>query len=177
MRRLLKIIGIVSLSIITVLFALSTTYVYKHYPRKIDSFEVNNSILNTKILIASQGSEFKNALLNNIVDKIDTDSTYIKVIDVSLLNELEPNNWNAVIIINTCIADKINKDVSQYLVESQNEIPKVLFITAGDGMWKPNNLSVDAISSASRMSKIENLSKNIFNRLSSSENIASPNFK
>jgi len=165
MRKLLKINGIISLSIIIILFAMSTTYVYKHYPRKIDSFEVNNFVLNTKILIASQGSEFKITLLNNIVDKIDNDSTYIKVIDVSLLNELEPNNWNAVIIINTCIADKINKDVSQYLAKSQNEIPIVLFITAGDGRWKPNNLSVDAISSASRMSKIEKLTQEILNLL------------
>ena len=177
MKRLLKIIGIFILILITILLTMSFTYVYKHYPRKIDSFEVNNSELNTKILIASQGSEFKNALLNNIVYKIDNDSTYIKVIDVSLLNELEPDNWNAVIIINTCIADKINTDVRKYLVKSRNEIPTVLFITAGDGRWKPNNLSVDAISSASRMSKVENLSKDIFNKLPNSKNIVSLSLK
>ena len=165
MKKILKFVGVFLISIFSILLILSSIYVYKHYPRKIESYEVNHSDLNKKILIASQGSEFKNALLDNIVGKIQNDSTYVKVINVSELNDIDDAYWRAVIIINTCIADKINKDVKQYLKKSKNKIPTIMLVTAGDGRWKPNNLSVDAISTASRISYIEKLTQEILNLL------------
>ncbi len=163
--KILKVTGILFLCIIVLMLMGFSTYAYKHYPRKIDSFAINSPELNNRILIASQGSSFKNALVSDIIKKLKSDSTYIKIIDVSHLNEIEESQWQSIIIINTCIADKLNSTVIQFMNQLKNVNPVVLFATAGDGRWKPSNISVDAISSASRMNKIETISEEILNQI------------
>ena len=149
------------LVVILVILIFCATYVYNHYPRKIESFVVNNQDMDNKVLIVSQGSEFKNALLNNLVTKIENDTTYIKVIHTSVLDEIDKSNWTSIIIINTCVADKINKNVNRFIQNKPNRIPIIMLITAGDGRWKPENLTVDAVSTASRMNRIETLTDSI----------------
>ena len=171
--KILKVTGIVFLCIIALMLMGFSTYVYKHYPRKIDSFAINSSELNNKILIASQGSSFKNALVSDIIEKLENDSIYIKVIDVSHLDDIEEDLWQSIIIINTCIADKLNSTVVQFLNQLKGVKPVVLFVTAGDGRWKPSSISIDAISSASRMNNMKTISREILNQISINENIDS----
>jgi hypothetical protein len=155
MKLILKIFGGIVLVLLAIILIFSSIYVYKHYPRKIDSFEVNDEHLPNKILIASQGSDFKNELLNHLVNKIDNDSTYIKVVHTSKLFEVGLDNWTTVVIINTCVADKLQKSVTNFLSKVPEDYPLYMVITAGDGRWMPADLQVDAISTASRLSKID----------------------
>lgn len=157
MKLLLKILGSIILVLLIIVLTFSSIYVYKHYPRKIDSFEVNDQYLANKILIASQGSEFKNTLLNDLVESIVDESIYIKVIHTSDLDLVEIDHWNSIIIINTCVADKLQKSVTNFLSRVPEDYPLFMVITAGDGRWKPANLHVDAISTASRINKIDEI--------------------
>jgi hypothetical protein len=165
MKKVMKACGIILISVFLIILILFLIYVYKNYPRKIEPFEINKPELSNRILIASQGSEFKNALLTNLIGKIDNDSTYIKVINVSELNDVQDMDWKNIIIINTCIADKINKTANQFILQTNNTNTIIMLITAGDGGWKPINLSVDAISTASRVSYVEELTLKMVNQL------------
>lgn len=157
MKLLLKIIGGLILVLLIIILTFSSIYIYKYYPRKIDSFEVNEQNLPNKILIASQGSDFKNALLTNLVESIKNDSTYIKVIHTSDLDRAELEYWRSIIIINTCVADKLQKSVTNFINKVPNEYPLHMVITAGDGRWMPADLHVDAISTASKLNKIDEI--------------------
>jgi len=155
MKLILKILGVMALVLFTIILIFSSIYVYKHYPRQIDSFEINNQHLPNKILIASQGSTFKNELLNNLVNKTNDGSTYIKVIHTSKLFDVDLENWTKVVIINTCVADRLQKSVTNFLTRVPKDYPLYMVITTGDGSWMPADLQVDAISTASRLSKID----------------------
>lgn len=165
LKTFLKVVGILVLVILTFAIIFSGTYVYKHYPRKIDSFEVNKPILNNKILVVSEGSDFKNTLLETIVTKIENDSTYIKIIHTSDINSIESNEWDRIVIINTCVANKLGKHVNLFLANHTNDVPTIMVITAGDGSWQPANLNVDAISTASRLSRMEAVTDSVINYL------------
>ena len=66
------------------------------------SFEVNDPDMETKVLIATQGSGFKDALVAGITGELKTKPVYIKVIDVTDLSNMKEEEWNAVLVFSTC---------------------------------------------------------------------------
>jgi len=70
-----------------------------------------------------------------------------------------------IVIINTCVANKLGKEVNQSLINYSNDVPTMMVITTGDGSWQPANLNVDAISTASRLSRIETITKVVIDQI------------
>jgi len=66
-----------------------------------ESFEVNTPKSEIRVLIATQGSEFKDAVVAGVVDHLKRKGAYIKVIDVSALPQVNENKWNAVVVLHT----------------------------------------------------------------------------
>ena len=96
-------------------------------------------------------------LLDNLVESLNDESVYIKVIHTSVLDQVEIDYWKSIIVINTCVADKLQKSVTNFLSRVPDDYPIFMVITAGDGRWMPTDLHVDAISTASRISKIDEI--------------------
>lgn len=83
-------LSIIMLGLLFLLFAFWYKYQYSMDTAK--SFEVNTSKLERKLIIATQGSAFKNEITKNIVEFYQPDSIFIKVIDISSLSETDPQN-------------------------------------------------------------------------------------
>lgn len=130
-----------------------------------ETVEVNSSELDTKVLIATQESEFKNALVSGIIENLKKQPIYIKVIDVSGLAEVKEDRWQAIVIINTCEMYKMQSDVRHYLSQAEEPDKVVLLTTSGPGDWKPKDSSVDSISSASKMTQVDSLVVHVLDRL------------
>ena len=90
---------------------------------------------------------------------------YIKVIDATALSGVKEEDWNAVVLINTCEGGKLQPDVKNYLTQAKNLNKLVLLTTSGSGDWKPNDVAVDSISSASKKKNVPTLSADILARL------------
>ncbi len=65
------------------------------------AFEVHSPNLEKKLLVATQGSDFKNSVTAGIVEHYEQDSIYIKAIDVSDLANIDPKDFDALLIIHT----------------------------------------------------------------------------
>ena len=63
--------------------------------------EWNDPELDTKLLIASQGSEYKTALVEAIVSQLYSDSINISLTDVTKLPLVIESEWSAVLVIHT----------------------------------------------------------------------------
>ena len=117
------------------------------------AFETNSSNLNKSLLIATQGSDFKDALVKNVIDYYKEDSIYIKVIDVSSLTSIDPANYSALLVIHTWENWKPPVSVKLFIERTMSNKNKiVVFTTSGAG-----NYAIDEIDAITGESKIEDL--------------------
>ena len=106
-----------------------------------------------RVLVATQNSDFKQAVIQAIRDRLENNSNYIKVIDVKKLPYESTEGYDAVIILNTCMAGRPDPRVESFIDDS-TEKEKIVVLTTGRlDSWKPESPRVDAMSSASVMTQ------------------------
>ena len=113
-------------------------------------FEVGEPALRQHVLIATQGSEFKYALVERLVDYLKQRSVHIKVIDVSGLPGVRESEWSAIIVIHTWENWRPQADARAFL-DRAREPGKIVFVTtSGSGREKMPG-GIDVISAASEL--------------------------
>ena len=118
----------------------------------VKSYEVNKKTAKHHLLIASQGSPYKNSLVNDLIDELKNENLYIKVMDVTHINSTQVNEWDAIIVIHTWEAWKPQKDALAFL-NANYHLGKIFVVsTSGSGDEKIDG--VDAITGASVLSEI-----------------------
>ncbi len=114
---------------------------------------INSEDSSTKILIATQSSNYKNELTNLLVDYFNHKDVYLVVVDVDNLNRIE-KVFDATIVVHTWemwLPPNAVRDFKDNLRPND----KVLFLgTSGNGDLQIQG--VDAISSASQISNVQN---------------------
>ena len=164
-KKIFLSIIIVILSFIFIIFIGLLSYKIIFSQKKIESFEINTPNFDKHILIASQGSKFKNQLVKIFSDELKMENFYIKVIDVSLLKNIKISNWQSIIIINAIESGKLEKNVDNFIQKNSLYNNIILVITSGSGKFMLKDYDIDAISTASRMKNIENIKNLIIDRI------------
>ena len=101
------------------------------------------------MLIATQGSAYKDALVAGIVAALQSRPIYIRVIDVSALRDIQEKEWNAIIIVHTWEFGHAQADAKRFVDRVSNKRKLIVVTTSGSGREKLPG--VDAISAASVM--------------------------
>ncbi len=165
MKKAIKIPLIVVGSLILLIIIGSAIYLVSNIQGVVETTEEGNPDADKKLLIASQGSDFKNKLVQEIKDGLNNvESLYIKIIDVTGLQEVDANKWDAIVLINSLQGGKVQKDVETFLNKADKVLDKIiLFVTTGAKEVKEFN--VDTITAASKMSEIDKLVTKIMAKL------------
>lgn len=149
MKRFKKILFRI-LAVMVVFFLFLVWYQYKYSMDVVAPYTINAPTLEKKLLIATQGSDFKDKVTSGIIDHYKTDSVYIEVVDVESLNVIDPNDFNALVIIHTWENWKPPLSVQSFIEKYGNENDNiVVFTTSGDGDYTMND--VDAIAGESKL--------------------------
>lgn len=136
MKKFKKIL-LVFLSIVMALLGFMLWYQNEFAMDNVQEYEVNSSRENSKLLLATQGSEFKNRITTAIVDYYKKESVYIKVVDVSALVDVDPGNYDALLIIHTWENWKPPSVVKSFMdrtIEYRDKM--VVLTTSGEGSYK-----------------------------------------
>ena len=115
----------------------------------------------SKMLIATQKSRFKDEVVSEIKKALGGKEFYLKVLDVRWLPNEFVDDYNAIVILNRCIAGRPDPRVEIFIdaVQDQN---KVIVLTTGRlDSWKPETSQVDAMTSASTMSESAQIGRSI----------------
>jgi hypothetical protein len=115
-------------------------------------FEVNDPKARPRVLIATQGSAFKDAVVTGVVDGLGQRGAYVKVIDISSLGGVHEKDWNAIVILHTWQMGQPPVQVKEFVHGAREPYKLVALATSGRGDFKLDG--VDAISSASRMAEV-----------------------
>jgi hypothetical protein len=165
MRYKRKITGII-LALGALFLIFTMWYKYEYSMDIVKEFEVNSPDLNLKLLIATQGSEFKDEVTKGIVNYYEKDSVYIKVIDVTTLAGIDPTDYNAIVIIHTWENWQPPADVELFINRTKNIQDKIIVLTtSGEGSFKMEG--VDAITGESKLENTSPFINQITKRLES----------
>ncbi len=126
MKRILKITSIILL----IFFA--GFWVWYEYTYSMDTvipFEVNDSNLETKVLIASQGSSFKDSLVQGVLRHYEKDTIYFKIIDVYTLFTVNINKWDALVIINSWEYGSPPRNVKNFIKDHPDQLDKLIILS------------------------------------------------
>ncbi len=119
----------------------------------------------SRVLIATQSTEFKEAVVSRITDALDGGSSYLKIIDVAKLGEESADAYDAIVILNTCMAYRMNESVTTFLEKVEGKERIVLLTTVADGRDEYQPEGVDAITSASRMNDGDEIATQIIDKV------------
>lgn len=163
--KVLKIVLIVIGGIVALVFILFFIYWMANKQGVIESFDVGDPQLAQRVLIASQGSDFKNALVESLTAHLQEQKVFIKVIDVTGLGAVNEDEYEAVVLIHTVEQWKLHPDVKAYLDRTKDLDKIVLVSTSGSGDWKTKDYDVETVTSASKTEEFSTLIPLILERL------------
>jgi len=163
----MKTVKIILLSLLTVVLLLVITfviYLVANIQKPAENIEAIFGNGANKVLIATQGSDFKDLLLDELLDNLKEGDLYIKGIDISELDSIDSADWDAVILIHTIEKSRVPKVIDRFLKSANND-KLVVVMTSGSGNWKPKNDDIDVITSASKDEEITPIALDITSRL------------
>jgi len=147
-RKVLWISGVVALALLG-----SLTWYHDHYSMShAASFEVGSLGSKPKVLIATQGSRFKDAVVQGLVARLRDRPAYIRVIDVSGLVGIEETDWNAIVLIHTWEYMKPEPQARAFIDRATDRRRIIDLGTSGSGDLRFEG--IDALSSASTMDDV-----------------------
>ena len=117
-----------------------------------DNYEVSAKTANQKVLIATQGSKYKDAVVVGIVDYVKARSVNANVIDISDLSGRGRENWDAIVILHSWEWSRPPDEVAQFLQARRETADVIVLTTSTYGNEKIPE--VDAISSASSIESV-----------------------
>lgn len=158
-NRLVFLIGFIIL-----LLAFAFWYKVTYSMEIAENKEINSASLSSKILIATQGSTFKDAIVTNIINFYKKDSVHIKIIDVSQLQNSEPGLYKSIVILHTWEYGKPPQVVEQFINENTLYKDKIIvFTSSGAGTNKIEG--VDALVGESIIENASDISDEIIGKI------------
>lgn len=153
------------LSIASILILIGIWYKYEYSMDVAEHVEYNSSEYSRKLLIATQGSEFKNTLTKNVIEHYKNDSIYIKVIDVASLETIDVEKFGVILLIHTWENWEPPKIVEKFINGLSNAERNKLIVmtTSGQGSYKMEG--TDAITGESNLNNIVSVTNQIIERL------------
>jgi hypothetical protein len=111
------------------------------------AFEVNDRQASPHVLIATQGSKFKDAVVAGVVDRLKSRGAYVNVIDISALRGVDDGEWDGLVLLHTWEMGKPPTEVQAFVDRARGSGKLVALTTSGAGDFRIDG--IDAISSAS----------------------------
>jgi len=119
------------------------------------------------LLVASRSSEFKDALVAGIAEALEGESVAITFIGLQDLRHQKAENYDAIVLINTCVAWSLDPQVDGFLNKYRGSANIIVVTTSGDGGWEPKkqNREFDTVASASEMARVDEVAGEIVEKV------------
>ena len=128
------------------------------------SYEVNSPTLDRKLLIATQGSPFKDSVTAVVSKHYKSAPIFVKVIDVAALANTNAADFDAILLIYRWEARAPPETVQSFMEKNSKLKNKIVILTTSwNGLEKEKN--VDAITGASIVNDVPIFTHKIIKRL------------
>lgn len=118
-----------------------------------------------RVLIANQGSEFKDAVVEKLLDDMRESSISFTVQKLNTLGRVKPEEWDAVVILHTVKIGSINKNVERFFNRIDDYSKVIVCTTCGDKDMVSEKYGIDSITAASKEEEVSTLTQQVEKRL------------
>jgi hypothetical protein len=118
-----------------------------------------------RVLVAGERSEFKDAVIARVVQALEKEACYVKLMDVDDLTGESTKPYRAVVLVNSCWFWRLRRPVLKFLAKAKEKEKVILLTTAGNDEWREKDIRVDAITSASKMSKAKGVAETLVEKV------------
>ncbi|WP_160114552.1 hypothetical protein [Aquimarina sp. AU474] len=161
---MIKVIKKITFIIVLLFVGFWIWYEYTYSMDTVIPFELNNPRLNTKVLIASQGSKFKDSLVKEILRTYEKDTIYFKVVDVYTLFTINLDKWDAMIFINSWEYGSPPRNIKNFIKNYPDQLEKIIVLSTV-GSSHITLKDIDVISGESIIEKVPDYTKIVVNQL------------
>ena len=147
--RTLKILGLLAV----LFFGFLVWYQWRYSMDEVEPYAINHPEAEERVLIATQGSEYKNEVTNRLVEYLNDGERFIQVIDVTSIEGTNTSIWDAIVIMHTWEKWEPQVDASKFL--KSNYDPNKVFVLATSGSGEQMIEGIDGISGASIMDDVD----------------------
>ena len=151
-------------ALVGLFFLFGMWYKYQYSMEIAQIHELNSPSLRQKLLITTQGSEFKDSIVSGIANHYKSKAIFIKVIDISSLEDNEPADFDAILLIHTWEYGKPPESVQSFMDNNSSVKNKMVVVTtSGEGTEKMEG--VDAITGESIIRDIPLIVEKVISKL------------
>lgn len=127
---------------------------------EMDYLEKGSASAQRKVLIAGTASEFKQDVVDRVIESLGTEDYYFRVIGLDRLKREDTGKYGAIILVARFAAAKLDRRVSRFLEEDPNNPKVIVFYTigseeAGVQDWAKPDIKVDTVTSASLPARVK----------------------
>jgi len=115
----------------------------------------------SRVLIATEGTAFKLAVVAGVVRQIRTNTCSVKVTDVRHLDDVEANRYDAVLVLSSVVLGRLHKAVHAWLADQRSRGRTIVLVTARNVDWRLEEPGIDAVTSASTMSDADAVARRL----------------
>jgi hypothetical protein len=161
-RRTLKVSLLVSVGLVVLLAAAAYGYKLLYSMDPAPAFEVGQRGQRPAVLVATQGSAYKDAVVRSFVERLKRRVAYVRVVDVSALPSVGERDWDALAVLHTWESRQPQPDARAFVGRVTDRSKLVVLTTSGSGDEKMP--AVDAITSASEVARAHADATELFRR-------------
>ncbi|WP_048627024.1 hypothetical protein [Listeria ivanovii] len=114
-----------------------------------ETAEVNKSATGSHVLLATQGSKFKDSVIDQVKEEMEGKNVHISIIDTTKLDKVKADDYDKVVLFTTVQSDDIPENVTTFMNDNKDKNIHIA-VTADSGNWDDQPNDVDAISEASK---------------------------
>ena len=121
-----------------------------------------------RVLIATEKTAFKQALVEELIAELDDGRTYIRLIDhqAGELQGIKPDNYGVVLVINSGVGSRVRPWVTSWLGSAARRTDNVIVLTTQRDVWTPKLAdNIDSVTSASNRAIIGELAADLVSRI------------
>ena len=118
-----------------------------------------------RFIFACDSSPFKDQIRERLITEFSATSQ-IEVVNIDRLESIEPEKYDLVLIIDSCLAGSgFNPSLNKFLERSRENQNIVIFMTSANPEWEFPDSSVDAMTSASNVENVDAVVDQIAQRI------------
>ena len=120
----------------------------------VEAYQINPKATGKKVLIATQGSEYKDGLTQALINELKSKDAYIKVIDVTGLDQTTRKEWDTIIFMHAWEIGEPHESVANFIGDSFDQNTMFMITKADDD--ESYMEGIDGITGESSVANIEN---------------------
>jgi hypothetical protein len=135
----------------------------------VESYQVNDPQLPQKVLIATQGSDFKDGITAKILAHFMERDVFLQVVDIDDLSDINSSIYNVIVVMHTWEYGSAPESAKDFFALETLDKDKLVVLSTS-GAQKHTVKGIDAITGESMIGKVDEVAEDMIKQITAKLN-------